>query len=342
MIRNRKTILLVAAMMLLSVVAVPGAFAAVTVDTETTNTASESDWQDGTVVTDLDNSSKESTLEVSSDNATSGDDFDLYLTVNDSDSDQDGEQIYHSGAEWTATNSSQGHYELNVTHGDAFSSLERDANENVTVDVEVVVNEGNDTSEESVTFQITADNDAETAVAVVYPDDDGTETTETTAAFETLDTLNVFSDSDVGAVQTEEDVGVADNTSTVRIVSEDSNVTDPFDEAATDASDGDFLTTATMTLDDTRVPVFYQSADVEWLDTDSDTYATVSSDGSTLTVHNANETVDEGDVTVTATGNDAIGFFATRSMLADYDASFTERVSLASSAINLNGSPFEE
>lgn len=340
--KTRPAVLVVAALVVLSMVAMP-AMAAVTVDTETTNTSTTSDWQDGTTVTDLDNSSQTSTIEVSSDNASSGDDFALEMAVNDSDSEQDGETIYTTDAQWTATNSTQGHYQLNVTHATVFEDLERDAGETVTVDVTVTVNES-ETSEESVTFQIDAQNDADSAVAVVYGDE--AEFADTTSRFD-ISSYNPFSDDEdaVGAAQAEQTVGVnGTETDTIRVESANGSVTDSLDASISGLSDGDFMTLTTTTFDDDRIPVFYESAsDASWVDTDEDTYATVDAEGDTLTIHNVNESVDsDSDVDVMATTNDAIGFGATYSMARDYGAGLTDAVSLGTRALDYNFDPTYE
>lgn len=339
-----RTVLVVATVVGMAVAAVSfGGIAAVTIDTETTDTASTSDLTDGTAVHDLDNSSTVSTIEVQSDNASSGDDFNVYFTVNDTNSDQDGTTFYESGESWTATNESAGYYELNLTHATVFEDLERSAGENVSVDVKVVVNES-ETSEESVNFTITAVNDNDTAVAAVYGDEDGTQLTDTTSRFSLGSSLFGSDDDDEpGAVKSTESTGVnATNTSTIRVELVNGSAADAGAAAADRADSGEFLGFAGATAADQRVPVFVESADAEWLDTDEDAYATLDSEGDTLTVHNADTLVDEdGTVDVTTTANDAVGFGTTFSMLSNYDVSTTERIGLAGSALDTNGSPFE-
>lgn len=340
--------LLMVAVMLVSMAAMP-AMAAVDYDDETTNTATTSDLLDGDTVTDLDNSSIVKTIEVTSDNASSGDDLALEVAVNDSDSSQDGETIYESDESWTVTDETNGHYSLNITHSEVFETLERGAGETVTVDVTTIVNESEDT-EESETIQVDAQNDDDSAVAAVYGDEDGTELADKTgfASF-SVSSLAFWSNSSdssdefTGAAQATETTNVSDNTSTVRVELLNSSTSDAGSSALGDAGAGSFLGTAAASVGGDLVPVFSESAsDVSWVDTSSDTYATIDSEGDTVTVHNVNETVDEsGEVDVSTTLNDAVGFGETRSMLSNYgDLSFTQRFSMAFDAMDLNGDAF--
>lgn len=350
---SRTRSLLLALVVVLSVVAMP-AMAAVTYDTETTDTATTSDWTQDTTVTDLDNSSKTSRIEVSSTNASSGDDFTLKVAVNDTNSAQDNTTIYETSESWTATNSSAGYYELNVTHSEVFDDLERDSNQNITLDVTVIVNES-ETSEEKQTIQIHAQNGDTTAVITASSGEDSIETSNKTgfASFDLSSALSMVafwsdssSDDDTfdGAARNTESVNVsATNTSTVRMEFVDSDTSDAASTVLEDADSGDFLGTAGATVAGDQIPVFAEDAsDVSWIDTSTDTYATLHDDH--IVYHNANESVSsDGSVEFGATLNDGIGVGTASDMLANYDdLGTTEKWSLALGANDFNGDAFSE
>lgn len=148
-----------------------GVSAAITFDNETTNTSSTSDLVGGETVTNLDDASTNKTLEVQSDNATDGDSFTTKVVVNDSDHPNDGRVVYEdSSTTWTATDSTNGHYKATFNHAELFAELERGINEDVTVDVIVIAEEGTD-AEESTTISITASNGNTQAVDVITKND---------------------------------------------------------------------------------------------------------------------------------------------------------------------------
>mgnify|MGYP006280703863 FL=1 len=136
----------------------------------------------------------------------------------------------------------------------------------------------------------------------------------------------------------------ATNTTDVRVELVNSSAATAGSLAAENAEEGDFIGISAVSVDGEYVPVFSQSAsDVDWIDTDEDTYATLDSEGDTVTVHNVDEMVEEsGDVEVSTKVNDGLGFGNARSMLSGYDSlSFGDRLSLAFDANNFNGNPFE-
>lgn len=338
---NRNTIatLLMTAVMVMAVVT-GGAAAALTYDDETTNTTTTSDWTGGETVTDLDNESKQARLEVTSDNASSGDNLVVKAVVNDSDSDQDGETFYEDSSSWDVTDETNGHYERNVTYATVFSELERDAGETVTVDIVTVYNES-ESDEEEGTIQIDAKNGANPLLVA----GDNAELQELGGGFFSLSTLSFGllgddSDTTPEAARLEKTVNVSDNTTELTVAQNNENVSDALDAATENTDSGALTTDAYVLMDETPIPVFDQSADVEWLDTESQTYAVADGDG--ITVNNVNETLsdDANSTDVVVVANGGLGFWDTRSMVSDYGASFT---GAASAAIDAGwGSTFEE
>lgn len=325
--------------LLVMAVMTSGALAALTYDNETTDNAGTSDLLAGDTVTDLDNSSKQKTLQIQSNNATSEDNFVLRAVVNDSSSAQNGETIYETTAPWTIVNSTSGYYNKTITHSTVFENLERDANDNITVDLVTVYNETK-SDEESASIHIHAQNDANPTLVA----DKRAEIKALDPGFfslETLSRLNPLSSSDSStpeAARFKKTVNVTDNTSTMTVAENDQNVSTALDDATEGVQAGALTVDAYVLMDDQAIPVFYQSADVEWLDTGTATYAVADTDS--VTVHNVNSSLDSGvnstDVVVVANGN--LGVRETYSMLNQYDDAPAVRGAIAAGW----GSTFEE
>lgn len=315
--RTRIATLAVVALMALAVVS-GGALGALTYDSTsdgTTETTTTSDWLQDTTVTDLDNSSKVSTVEVQSGNATGNDSFTLRATVNETNHGQDGQTIYVTNESWTATNATSGNYELNLTHSTVFEDLERGGDENVTVDVTTVWNE-TETDEESSTIQIHAQNDGQPHLIA----DDRAEFKEPGGA---LSAIAFWSSDDDSADAARMNRSVAVNntsTTTLTVGENDQNFSDALTASTEDTGSGDVTTDAYMFVNNDPVAVFDTKADAEWLDKDSEAYAVA--DGGTITVHNVNETFNDStsqvDVVVAANAN--LGIRDTAATLRHYDA----------------------
>lgn len=149
------------------------AFAALTYDNETVNSASVSDLTGGEVVTDLENESKFKHIQVISDNASTStlaneeEAFTLEATVNDTNNRDDGyTYTIDDSSAWTVVNASAGHYMLNLSHAEIFSQLPRGVNEDVTVELTTTFNK-TEADEESATITITASNGETRAVDVI-------------------------------------------------------------------------------------------------------------------------------------------------------------------------------
>jgi hypothetical protein len=145
-----------------------------------------------------------------------------------------------------------------------------------------------------------------------------------------MTSLNVFSSADsenetedVGTVLSTDSTTVTENTTEVQLDTADSNLTDAFVASTEDASEGDLVWSSYVQANDQFLPVYYQSAneDHSWLNTSEDAYATISSDGETLTIHNPDALLDEGAVSgtldVTTVGDEKLGIGNAQSMLTD-------------------------
>jgi hypothetical protein len=326
---------------LLALLAVTGVAVAGTVDTTNDATSSStSDWSDGSTATEITNSSKNATHQVDMNNATAGDEdkFTLYLSNNATD-----RTFYSTEENWTAVNASEGQFNLTLEYATAFETLERDANDNVTTDVKVVFNESA-SDEETVSFQIYAENDETNAVIASTGENDSAEVEEVSSGPLSSLSFGVLGNDSttVGAAQVSDDVGVNQTaTESVLVVMDDPDLETAFSRVA-DKESGNLVLTSYVEVEGKTIPVFPQSADAGWLEESNDTYATVNSDGSQVELHNANSSLESSNVTVSVTGSEMIGSFKAWDMLRDYGASRTTAASISFQAIDLDGDPFDE
>ncbi|AUV84693.1 hypothetical protein C2R22_24505 (plasmid) [Salinigranum rubrum] len=312
--------------------------AAPSLDTETTETAHETDITDGG--SHVYNGTGTANLSWSADSNNSK----VLL-------EQNGRTVYSATPDEYYHNASSGMSYFNVSladDGSDYSTLEAGAGENVTLNV-TFENDTTLSSPDTSTANYTFANGNE--MAWVYQTSAEADDEDTTsfasygfgASFASLDTLTGDSDL-VDPVMVEQTTDVNQNTSEVVVTFSDSDTQDAFEEAQTDASSGEWLPMASVEMDDETVPVFSEEADVSWVDTDEDTYAVVSSDGSTVTVHNAGELVEDTEaVDIVATGNKNIGYSNAKSMLEGYDVSGFDLYNLAFDAWSppVGGASFE-
>lgn len=326
-----------------------GGAAALSADTETTDTGTTSDIQSSTVATEPHNSSVVKNIEIIGDANTNtsslanpGTEMKLEFVVNDSNSDQNGEVLHSTSSNWTQTTVSGApdHYNKTVANNKWGDDLEYGGGENVTVDARLTFNESQaDESVNNITYTV----DPATGESAARVEFTGSENTvEGNKTVFGMSLPSILGGDDVGAAQVSDNVSVTSNTSTITLDIDNQSSANSFSEVANAGSSGDLSTIAQANVNGQTVPVFVESADASWLDA-NETYAVVSSDGSTITVKNANNTFDSTttSIDVSATGNDAVGFFTTRSMLSDYGASTGEQITAASGAIDTNGDPFE-
>lgn len=340
---NAKTIA-AAVMLVLASVAVGGA-AALTVDTETTDTAETSDLTDSSVITDPHNDTKEQRIQVIGDSSTNNSAlanpetaFTLRFAVNDTNHRDDGETLYETDENWTvsALTGAPDHYHLNVSNSQFGNELTYGSGQNVTIDARVIFNETE--TDESVT-NITFTVDPNTTNARLDVDANEAQTANNSVAV-FGQSLPLVSSDGPGAAKFNDTIGVQSNTEQIVVDIDGQNASDSFAEAA---SSSGFTPFAYGAVNGENLAYFGQSADASWLDT-NEAYVTVSSDGTTLRYHNVNETYGSSTTSVdfSATGNEAYGFFNTYSMLRDYDAGRLSAIQSSSGAIDTNRDPFEE
>lgn len=323
MSRKTRTRFVVLALVAALVVATGPAMAALTYDSETTNSASTSDLTGGETVTKLDNSSTYKTIQFSSTNATSSsltnpeEAFTLKLTVNDTESEDDGRVFYTNTSTPKVVDATNGTYAYNVSHAELFDELERDVDEVVTVDVTVVFNES-ESDEEAATIQISAQNGDKRAVEVVTDDDLANATVvETTNESRTL-----WPDLNFATLETDT---VITNNTTISYVLANETVADTFETAYDFSSfdSSDYIYTMTSTVEGTPIMVFASSAGEEreagWFaggfDPSEDTYAVYMNDGgdygsnSQINVVPQGEHDEKASLEVTVSGNKKPGFW---------------------------------
>jgi len=341
-----KSVLLVAIML---VAAAGGALAAApTVDTETTNTSKTTELNDGGTQAYNDTTASELAWSADSQNSS------IEIT-------QDGDTVFeaspeHYDAADTDSSGTNDTWYYNVSLADDaadYEGLEVGAGENATLNV-TLTNDTEVESPDTTNISFTYENTEERAlIASESPENEDTDAG-LFGGF-SLSTLNVFSDStdeeDVGTVLSTDSTTVTQNTDELQLDTLDSNLTTAFSESTSDAEAGELVwssyTQLTVDDDSQYVPVYYQEAgDHEWLNTTENTYATISSDGQTMTIHNPDALLDDEQTSatmdVTTVGDEALGFNSARSMLSadQYDTSGTDVWSTALGAgIDYNGNP---
>ena len=261
---------------------------------------------------------------------------------------QNGTVLYEATPNPDFTNSTSGdsYYSVNVSDnaGD-YTGLVAGANQNASLTVKVY----NDTTVDSpdvlevnytfVNGEVTSFDRVSNALS-----DDGVEfvAADEKGLFSSL--TSAFSDSsddEPGETKIEETADTTENTSKVVVSVTGSNESDAFSESVAGLDDGGVTYLSSVSVDGDRVPVFREgSVDEEWLD-DNETYATISSDGQTITIWNVDGAGDDGTVEVTAVGNDRAGYTSTYQVLTEYGVDQFDAFRMASNALDLNGDEFE-
>jgi hypothetical protein len=305
-----------------ALIAAAPAAATLTYDSETTNTTTTSDLTGGETVTDLDNSTVYKRIEVQSDNATTSglanpeEAFTLKMSVNDSDNGEDGRTFYTNSSTFAVEDATNGHYSINVSHAEMFDELERDVDENVTVDVTVVFNE-TESDEEAATIAIHAQNGNERTVEVVSDSD-----VENESGVElTNESRTLRSDLDFVTVESDEPI---DQNTTVSFVFANDTVEDKYTAAydASSFSSGDYVHSMTAYAEDRPIMVFANSGGDErdagyfagGFDPSEDTYATYYNNGgdhgenAQLDVIPQGDDADSSSLEIKTSGNKKLGF----------------------------------
>lgn len=338
-LNKTKSLLLVA---VLVVAASGGALAAApTVDTESTNTTETTEINDAG--TQMYNATSDTRLSWEADSPNSS------IEIS-----QDGDVLMEASPEnYSAVDSgSDGNLDLwfyNVTladDGSDYEGLEVGAGQNVTLNV-TITNDTAAASPDTTNISYTFANSEEQAlIASESPESEEDDS----GLFGSLSTgfgvLGNDSDDDAGTTLSTDSTTVTENTETVTLDTMNSNLTDAFEASTSDASSGDLVwssyTQVSVDDDAQYLPVFYEeSSDKSWLNTSEDAYATLSSDGQTMTVHNPDALLDDDQssatMDVTTVGDEQLGLRNSASMFSNYDAGFTKSTIGAFGALDVNG-----
>ncbi len=332
-----KSLLLVFVMLL---AATSGALAAApTVDTETTDTSTTTELNDGG--TQAYNETTSSLLAWSADSASSA------IEIS-----QHGNTVFEASPDHY--NSVSGTYYYNVSladDGTDYSGLEVGAGESATLNV-TLTNDTQASSPDTTTISYTFSNTEDRALmASENPESEGGTSIFGPLSLASINPLSNESENpEVGTVLATDSTTVTQNTDVVTLDTLNSNLTDAFAASTEGASEGDLIWSSysQVSVDSGAsqyVPVYYQRAgDQSWLNTTEDTYATISSDGETMTIHNPDALLDDGQssgtLEVTAVGDEKLGFSNARSMLTDnYDVSGFNAAQAAFGAFDPLGSP---
>jgi len=343
---------IIAVALVAALVVAPMGTVALSTDTETARSTSTSAVVTGLTVTEPHNTSTDYRLQIAGDTSTNtsklanpSEAMTVNLTVNDADSEQNGETIYETTQNLSTivNNKAPDDYYLNISASKWGEDLQYGPNSNITVDVMVTFNatEADVSSTTTTTYVDPNGSDAR----LEFADDERNVVTQRGLIGATANTLGIGgNDSNAYAADLTDEATVAPNSSTVTLSVDDANAVSAWSAAADDADAGSLSTLGVVVADvngeTTHIPVFVSSADAAWLDS-SAPYATVSSDGGAVTVKNAGELVDSTQaVEFSAEGNEAVGFRRSVSMLRASGAGPTTYVPAASSALNLDRNPF--
>ncbi len=268
---------------------------------------------------------------------------------------QDGETIYEASPEHYDSNDSDDdgttdtwYYNVSLADdGSDYEGFEVGAGENTTFNVTFVNDtEADDPDETNISY--TFENSEENAF--IASEDPESEEQEDGGFFSSLNVFSSDDEEEVGTVLSEDETTVTNNTSQVQLDTLDSNLTDAYAASTEDAESGDILWNSYTHVDvedgdDQFVAVFYEEAgDKDWLDEDEDAYATISEDGDTMTIHNANALLgddqESATMDVTTVGDEMLGQNNALSMMTDdYGASTWDVWGASYSALDTDGNP---
>jgi len=345
-LRQGATLTLVAAL-IISMVAAGGALAAPTTVTTASNSVPgepTSTIEDGTTIDPFNGSSNvtETIVFNTSSNASAAG----HVTIAANDTDQ--EVLDEDAVNVTPSDAAEVHDEqwrLNFTHADLME-LERDAGENVTVDVMLLNDsDANYTYTSYTNLTVYIENDNATAVRYVGADDEDADVEEVEPFFATS-ALGLSEAYNTSTVE-EDNVGIDGDTTDVYVVYGDSNVADSFESAREKSGfisfsapeEGDFLLAHQATVAGTPTAT-YLDEPPEFLE-DATTYGVATTvDGSEATRIELGEAYeDEDEIDVSTTGNEKWGLWTRTQGLQGYSfgQSYTQSIALMASPIAAGG-----
>lgn len=183
--------------------------------------------------------------------------------------------------------------DLESVPGDAGADVDVEVNVwGEDLDGEITTGETVDEELEPETFDVTLE--FQDGYAVMYVDDDTTESEELEAGFLSLDTFTfgALGDDDEQYLYTHEET-VTVNKDTTVTAHDASDGADEFADLADERDDGDVIYSASAAVDGTPVLAFQGEADEDLVDVDADTYAVHEGDG--VWTFNAGDDYEDGD-----------------------------------------------
>lgn len=324
--RSRIAVLL-ALVVGISAVAAGGALGATGVDSETAETTQTSGLTEGSVQTH--NETTSTNFSWMADSTSS------YVEVTNAD----GETVATFSPDPYHTNETSGvsYYNVSVADdGSDYPTLDVGAGENASLTYNVY--NASDTETANATVNVTYENTETQAIVGVSANDSVIASSNVTVMGYTT-SVPLMGGSD--AAQVDESTTVTENTSEVVVHIGNASTENAFANAADASSAGAITTLGYVTgPNGATYPMFVESTEsVSWLNT-SATYATVSTDGSTLTLHNVNDTYDAGSLDFTATGNENLGVWGAYNAAKATGASSQEALGVAYSAgVDVNTDP---
>jgi len=313
---NRRAILALALVVIVAVGTSGLAIgAAPSVDSETTDTATTSELNDGNTITY--NASTNTTLQYSADSANSS------VEILQNGTTLETFENTSDPPEFEVTDATNDYINFTIADDETgYSGVEAGAGENVTLTYRLINDselDNPDTNNVTVFWENHANK------SFIRGDSGDTETDEPGFSLTAAAPL-IGEDNRTDPAKVEQDIGVAGSDQdeiTVYVETTDgedalSDTYDAADEAGTVTYDG------WVTLEGDFVPVLASEDDApDWLETDTDTYATVSEDGSEVVIHNAGTSLGEDteNATVQVVGSEEMGIFEIAGMLDEYGAS---------------------
>lgn len=274
------------AVMLLSSTAGVGA-AAVAWDNETTSSTTTSDVHANSASETFYPGNSTKKLYVETDGFT-GDPANLKLAVKPADEDLNG-TTYASTTDWTATNSTAGHYAANLTH-QQLADVPR-AYYGALVDVQVINTSSSSIVLEKENVKLGTSHKTSTTALIRVSNASGSSAVEDSNAV--ADELTVKKQTGIGAkvasilggstttATVSDSVAVDGANTTVQVMMADSETASAFDAAAKETSSGDWIVGAQMMANNQMLKVYNAKANVS----SGQAYATYDPSSDTLTLH---------------------------------------------------------
>lgn len=309
-----RTLVVLAMSALLVTAGSTGALAAQpSIDTETTNTPSESDYIDGATIV-YNETADAGYLQYIADTGNNA------VTIED----EDGNEVYYNDSA-EVVDASFDTYRVALDSVDDLGGAEVGGGETVNLTT-TIINDTTATNPDTLELTLKYEHTKDSANIIIDDADAGNSEVVEFGALGLSQYVPYFG-SDVKSATVEETFTIAgQNTTNATFTMSNASIEDALVESVDGEDDGAWSPSAYGEANDHFVPVFAEeNPDVDWLDTSEDAYAVADDDGSTVTVHNLDALTSNEDTEVEFTmhANEKMGFFNAKSMFNDLDVGVT-------------------